>query len=165
MILSFSVQTMLPYIRAGVRQAHGEHVGDERVKRQTIRPRGPRAARLLASAREAYWTHPYDLHLWWKSRTPQREHLGTISGGGHIYPITILHSTVISPDKAEYPILRIDGPRGWRVGDAMLFWSPDHGGDEFAREVLADGFDTVEAFRDFFVPRVGDKFEGALFRW
>lgn len=40
MLISFSEESMLPSIRAGIRQAHGEDVGGARVKRQTIRGRG-----------------------------------------------------------------------------------------------------------------------------
>lgn len=164
MILSFSVPAMLPYIEAGIRQHAGEDVDAERVKRQTIRRRGPRAEKLLGWDTIAH-TQPYDLHLWWKSRTPQRRHLGTIAGGSKVYPITILHSTVEPPDGPPYPIIRIDGPRGWREGDAMLFWSGDYSDPAFRAEARADGFDSAQAFRDYFVPNLGDRFEGILFKW
>lgn len=165
MILSFSVDAMRPYIVAGIRQALGMDVGDARVKRQTIRPRGPRAIKMLERAVNAGWTHSYDLHMYWKARAPtQCAFLGKIEGGGYIYPITILHSTVEPPGAPSYPILRIDGPNGWRDGDSMLFWSEGEF-NAFSHEVYADGFDTVAAFRDYFVPNVGDRFEGALFKW
>lgn len=164
MLLSFSVPDMLPWIRAGIRQAKGEPVSG-RVKRQTIRRRGPRADALLKHAEQASWTHGYDLHLWWKSRTPERESLGVVEGGSWVYPITILHSSIELPGQEPYPCLRIDGPRGWRQGDAALFWSPGNPPGPFLAEAMADGFDTVESFRDYFVPNQGDVFEGVLFKW
>lgn len=164
MLLSFSIPEMLPYLEAGLRQRAGEDV-IARVKRQTIRQRGPRAEKLLEWAKDAFWTHPYDLHLWWKSRTPQRNHLGTVTGGSHVYPISILHSTVIPPNEPEYEIYRIDGPRGWRTGDSMIFWSPEHGGQSFETEAYADGFNSARDFAKYFVPNVGDTFDAILFKW
>ena len=67
MILSFSVPAMRPMIEAGLRQMRGETV-DERVKRQTIRARGPRAEKLLSYDPICH-SIGYDLQLWWKSRT------------------------------------------------------------------------------------------------
>lgn len=164
MLLSFSVPEMLPYIRAGLRQRAGEDVGDERVKRQTIRGLGPRNTKLLAE-RRLDRTISTDLHLWWKSRTRTREMLGVVSFP-KLFPINILHSRVEYPDGRTYPVIRIDGPSGWRDGDSMLFWSEgDEPGGGFGREVYADGFDTPQAFRDFFVPTMGDRFDGVLFKW
>lgn len=161
MLLSFSVPVMLPYIRAGLRQRAGEDVGGERVKRQTIRACGPRNQALLDHAKSAGWTIYQDLHLWWKSRTTEREFLGKVDPvGTRIYPINILHSTVTNPDGSSYPVVRIDGPRG------SLFWSEGYErGGAFEREAYVDGFDTPQAFRDFFVPNVGDRFDGVLFKW
>ena len=164
MLLSFSVPEMLPWIRAGIRQARGEPVSG-RVKRQTIRRLGPRGQMVLDHASRACWTCPYDLHLWWKSRTAERELLGVIAGGCRVYPVTILHSTVEPPGKPPYECIRIDGPRGWRKGDDVLFWSPGDPPGQFLAEAQADGFDSMEAFRDFFVPKLGDVFEGVLFKW
>lgn len=164
MILSFSVPAMLPYLRAGIDQAQGKEIGDARVKRQTIRARGPRAEKLLAWDTIAH-THPYDLHLWWKSRTPQRKHLGTIRGGGRIYAITILHSFTQSPGGPKEQCLKIDGCHQWDEGDSCYFWGPEHGGEKFAAFAHADGFESPEAFRDYFVPNLGDKFEGVMFKW
>jgi hypothetical protein len=169
MLLSFSVPEMLPMIRAGLRQRAGEDVGATRVKRQTIRARGPRAEKLIAWARGASWTIPYDLHLWWKSRTSEKEFIGKVECGTlppiAVYPISILHSYVEPPNAPRYPALRIDGPRGWRRGDAVLFWSEGDPGGSFISEVLNDGFDTPQAFRDFFVPNIGDRFDAILFKW
>ena len=156
---------MLPYIQAGIRQRNGEDVGAARVKRQTIRKRGPRADKILKWAEQAFWTHPYDLHLWWKSRTVQRCHLGTITGGGRVYPITILHSTVVPTSGPSYEVYRIDGPRGWRKGDAMIFWDREHGGQSFEEEAYTDGFDSAWDFVRFFVPNLGDKCHAAIFKW
>ncbi|RAI42812.1 hypothetical protein [Rhodoplanes roseus] len=164
MILSFSVPEMRPMIEAGLRQMRGEP-GDVRVKRQTIRARGPIAERLLA------WdpvgqTIPYDLSLWWKSRTAERAKLGDVPRAAvRVSPIEIWHTTVQDPGAPPRQILRIDGSRGWRAGDAMLFWSSRNRGAAFEAEVKADGFDTVAAFRDYFVPNPGDRFDGILYRW
>lgn len=165
MLISFSVPQMLPYIQAGIRQRAGENIFGQRVKRQTIRKRGPRAEKLLHCAVAAYWTHPYDLHLWWKSRTAQRAHLGTVAGGSKIYPISILHSNVVPPDSPPYETYRIDGPHGWRNGDAMLFWNPKDGGRSFEEEAYADGFDSARDFVQYFVPNLGDRFDAVIFKW
>ncbi|MGD9766814.1 MAG: hypothetical protein AB7U62_04150 [Pseudolabrys sp.] len=47
----------------------------------------------------------------------------------------------------------------------MLFWSPEHGGEPFEQEARADGFESAEAFRDYFVPNPGDRFDAILFKW
>lgn len=120
---------------------------------------------LLSFSIPAMRPHPYDLHLWWKSRTSERAALGVVRGGGRIYPVTILHSTVAAATCEPYEIYRIDGARGWRDGDAVLFWSPQHGDGEFEQEARADGFDSAAAFCAFFVPKLGDVFNGALFKW
>ena len=163
MILSFSVDSMRSMIVAGIAQRSGFPVEGRRVKRQTIRKRGPRAE-MLFKARNIDGSIPYDLHLWWKSRTPARENLGTVSYP-KVFPINILHSTVEPPDGPSYPVCRIDGPRGWRDGDAMLFWSPGDEPNGFCSEAYADGFDSPEAFRDYFVPNIGDRFDAILYRW
>src|SRR6185369_6733241 len=91
MLLSFSVPAMLPYVRAGIRQALGEDVGAERVKRQTIRRRGKRADQLLRWDRSGH-TIPLPLHLYWKSRTPKRCLLGVIPAQlVRVYRLQILH--------------------------------------------------------------------------
>jgi hypothetical protein len=164
MLLSFSVPAMLPYIRAGLRQRAGEDVGDERVKRQTIRGLGPRNTKLLAERRMDR-TISTDLHIWWKSRTRARERLGTVDFP-KLFPIDIWHTFIQPMNAPSYQVIRIDGPCGWRDGDATLFWSEgDEPGGRFEREAYADGFDTPQAFRDFFVPNMGDRFDGVLFKW
>lgn len=152
-------------ISAGIRQHHGEDVGAARVKRQTIRNRGPRARMLFAQARDRNGSSiRYDLHLWWKSRTPQRELLGTVCFP-KVWPINILHSQVEPVEGPNYQCIRIVGPRGWRDGAEGLFWSPGDAENGFTRETYADGFDSPEAFRDFFVPNLGDRFDAILFKW
>jgi hypothetical protein len=173
MLISFSVAEMLPYIRAGIRQASGEHV-IERVKRQTIRTRGARAEKLLAHAGEANWTIPYDLHLYWCSRSPKGKFLGLVEHV-RVYPIEMLHSSVQPADgRPEYQCLKIELPRAFPDSN-WQFWSPQDGGlrdgrlapdaNGFARFAYKDGFDSVEAFRDFFVPNRGDHFKGIVFTW
>lgn len=164
MLLSFSIPEMLPYVRAGIRQAKGEDIGNERVKRQTIRRIGPVAERCLRWDPICH-THPYELHLWWKSRTKAREHLGTISTGGKAYEISILHSFSQSPGGPKKQCIKIDGCYQWDEGDSCYFWDPENRDDKFEAFARADGFDSAEAFRDFFVPNEGDFFEGVLFKW
>ncbi|NEV79289.1 hypothetical protein DYI24_19855 [Rhodopseudomonas sp. BR0C11] len=165
MLISFSEASMLPYIRAGIRQARGEDVRGERVKRQTIRGRGQRAEKLLACDPVGH-TIPYSLDLWWKSRTPEREHLGGIDCSlVRVWPIEIWHSFIEYTDGSTSECIRINGPRGWRDGDAVLFWSPGDAAGAFAAEAYADGFDSPEAFRDYFVPNRGDRFDAVLFKW
>lgn len=167
MLISFSVPAMLPYIRAGLRQRRGEDVGGVRVKRQTIRRLGPRGLRLLQHDPIGH-TIPYDLQLWWKSRTPQRELIGEVrieDGGARVYGIDILHSEIVEPGGRRHPCIRIDGPRGWREGDVTLFWSPGDAPGPFHDEAHRDGFDSAEAFRDYFVPNDGDRFPAILFKW
>ena len=177
MMLSFSVPEMRPYLEAGLRQRKGEDVGAARVKRQTIRRRGPRADALIEHAEQACWTIPYELQLTWLARTKDCAPIGVASYGDpqphgiYAYPIEILHSSVVPPDAPEYQCLRIVLPRGF-VGGHFHFWSPQDGGratrtsaNGIARMAYADGFDSVEAFRDFFVPERGNRFDGILYRW
>lgn len=172
MILSFSVDSMRPYIEAGIRQALGEDVAGARVKRQTIRQRGAVAQRLLKWDTIA-GTHPYDLHLWWKSRSPKEAQLlGVIpnltrTARIRVYPITILHSSVKSIHEPEYPCFKIEGCHRWDEGDSCYFWSPgdDPAISKFAKFARADGFESPEAFAEYFVPRRGDHFNGVLYTW
>ncbi|UPT93916.1 hypothetical protein J4G48_0031905 [Bradyrhizobium barranii subsp. apii] len=167
MLISFSEPPMLPYIRAGLRQRRGEDIAGVRVKRQTMRKLGERGRKLLEWDPIGH-SIPYDLHLWWKSRTTERELIGEVrvqDGGIRVYALNILHSEIINPDGSRYPVCRIDGPRGWRAGDAMLFWSPGDEPNAFCAETFADGFDSPAAFRDYFVPNLGDRFDAILFKW
>lgn len=101
MLISFSEPPMLPYIRAGIRQALCEDVGAERVKRQTIRLRGKRAAQLLRRDPVGH-TIALPLHLYWKSRTPARELLGVIPWWlVRVYAIEIEHQQNLEVRIAE----------------------------------------------------------------
>lgn len=152
MLLSFSVTAMRPWIVNGLIQ-RGNPPGyvdkGERVKRQTIRADGPRAQRLLEVARLNGWKHPGRLDLWWKSRTKERQSLGCVTGF-ELYPVLISHHDIVA----------VDSP-----GVGFLKWSPAAGGADLVKFALADGFDSVEAFRDFFVPQHGDRFVGVVFKW
>lgn len=173
MILSFSEAPMRPMIEAGLRQRAGENVGRARVKRQTIRKLGPAAADLLERGTGGN-TIPCDLDLWWQLSGAAPAHLGTVDAGEapgiRVYWIEILHATVKPPGDAEYMCLRVVLPLCWQwQGDNrewMMFWSPSHkGGEALEAFARADGFDSVEAFRDYFVPNRGDRFEGILYVW
>src|SRR5690349_6226341 len=159
MLLSFSEPSMLPYVRAGIRQAWGDSVGNERVKRQTYRRRGPRSAKLLAHD-PIGGTIPYDLDLYWKSRTAEGERLGAIACQMvRVYAVDFLHSSVKPVEGPEYQCIRITGPRHcWEGTQGVMFWSPGETANGFAREAYRDGFDSPEAFRDYFVPNMGDRF-------
>lgn len=163
MLISFSEPEMLPYLNAGVRQARGEDVAGERVKRQTIRRLGTRAETLLAHDPICH-TIPYSLHLWWKSRTADRLHIGDVERA-RVYKINILNSHVEYPDGRIEPCFRIDGSRGWREGDSVLFWAPGEEPRGFVAETYADGFSSPEAFCSYFVPNRGDRFDGVIFKW
>ena len=148
MLLSFSVPEMLPYVRAGIRQAHGEHV-TERVKRQTIRAWGPQAERVLAAK-----TFPYRLSLWWKSRTKEREFLGSIECDGvQACQVEISHDATGRVTVYTYGSV------------LQMHWHPDRGGKKLTDFAYADGFDSPEAFRAYFVPNIGDVFKGIMFKW
>lgn len=152
MLLSFSVDYMRPMIEAGIKQeARKKLPKGTRVKRQTIRARGPVAERLL---RRAGSTHHImaALDLWWKSRTKTRAKLGYVMGF-HVYPIVITHLTSGN--------ILIDGlPKG------ALCWptnqEPDAAFTAFAR---ADGFETAKDFMAYFVPNPADEFIGILYKW
>ncbi len=120
--------------------------------------RGPRGAALIERARADGWRCPCPLHLWWKSRTKERAFIGKVEGA-ECKPLLIVRSQL-----PRGPIL-IGGEafKGDHVAYAtFLPEEPNMTADAFAR---ADGFDSVEAFRDFFVPKPGDVFEGVLFSW
>lgn len=149
MILSFSVPEMLPYIRSGLLQLKGEQVGGVRVKRQTIRKMGPQAERVLAAP-----AFPYRLSLWWKSRTKEREFLGSIEQADvKAYPIEIMNYRLV-----ETEIIQVTIP--------SIVFGTEHLFDERLAEFsYHDGFDSPEAFRDYFVPNAGDVFKGILYKW
>lgn len=172
MLISFSVEKMRPYIEAGIRQAKGEDVGGARVKRQTIRRMGPRWREIVEVVQRHDFYFPADLHLWWKSRTPQRERLGvigqTIATNIRIYPITIKYRMeTFSGEPDAVPTLWVKGPEGWRDGLRHIFTTDfDSTLDGPVKRVArADGFDSVSEFKDYFVPNLGDVFEGVLIKW
>lgn len=154
MLLSFSVPAMRPMVEAGLRQRAGEDIGNARVKRQTIRHLGPRAKAVLKRAEVDGWRCPYPLHLWWKSRTKERALMGLVEGA-RCLSIHIRHSehflglvgVILDADPSLLIVAADSDPKGMT---------------DFAR---ADGFDSVDAFRDFFVPKPGDRFDGVLFKW
>lgn len=144
MMLSFSVPSMRQMVVDGARQRAGENVGDARVKRQTIRGLGPRNRDLLERARANEWRFGYDLTLWWKSRTPQRCLLAEIKRAERM-PIFLV------PIRIEH-----------RQGCSFFLFVEGFCIEQLAKD---DGFENPEAFRDFFVPNPGDRFEGVLFKW
>ena len=50
---------------------------------------------------------------------------------------------------------------GW--GDNVMIVGFD--GQPEGKQAIKDGFDNPEAYRDYFVPRRGDRFDGILFKW
>ena len=152
MILSFSVPEMKPYIEAGLQQAKGVNI-KTRVKRQTIRKWGPQAERVLRHEK-----FPYRLSLWWKSRTSEREFLGSIEHDDvKAYPITIHHGDVG---------IYVEGCSAWDPHMNCYCWAKDAiPGVDFWAFSDADGFDSPEAFRDYFVPNPDDVFKGILYKW
>jgi len=158
MLISFSIPEMLPMIEAGLREREGVNIDGLRVKRQTIRARGDRYVAMLEGGSGRNWNCTHDLHLWWKSRTQERRHLGTIGAAtAKAFPIEIRNingTTVMS------------GPFGWIEKPRLsVSWSPLQGGEAFKAQAMKDGFASVEDFRDYFAPNPGDVFVGVLFRW
>lgn len=156
MILSFSAPEMLPYIRNGIVQAKGVSVGGARVKRQTIRREGEQSRRVLKllDDRGAF---PYRLHLYWKSRAPDREFLGVFEPEcAKAAPILIEHVVT----RREPPFIRIVA-----LGATSVFSEDNWPNKTFSDFSYADGFDSPEAFRDYFVPNPGDVFKGIVYRW
>lgn len=165
MLLSFSEPSMKQFVIDGLAQANGREI-TSRVKRQTIRRRGARGVRLLREAETAGPLLWYELHLWWKSRTQEREFFG-VAKPAWVYPIHILHSTVEPLDRPKYPLVRVVLPGTvYGEGQNCGFWSAtDEGGGLVSKVAHDDGFESVAAFRDYFVPNVGDEFTGILYRW
>lgn len=164
MMLSFTIAAMRPKIEAGLRERAvsgfprpGDYSSTEDVKRQTIRFRGPVWQRVLAEAKNGIVER--DLHLWWRSRTKNRERLGTVRGFG-IEPVTISRYSdaicTIHLASGSYSCAADGSLAVTRIDPEEAF------AHAFAR---ADGFDTFTDFVRFFVPRAGDRFCGALIRW
>lgn len=163
MMLSFTIDSMRSKIEAGLRERAvtgfprpAGYQSTEDVKRQTIRFRGPVWQRVLAEAKNGIVER--DLHLWWRSRTKNRERLGTVRGFG-IEPITI------SREGAFCGIYMQERGLIGALADGSVPALPDPGvilAHAFAR---ADGFDSFTDFARFFVPKPGDRFPGALIKW
>lgn len=163
MLLSFSIPSMRPMIEAGLRQLHGEDIGIERVKRQTIRAMGPRSQKLLQHDPGGQ-TIPYDLHLYWKSRTPERALLGVVPAARARVQQVRVERIGKSGDIPEH----VNFWRWQAMSTAPRLWTSYVGTPAdtgFAIEAFADGFFSAQAFADFFVPQCGDRFDGIIFRW
>jgi len=164
MMLSFTIDSMRPKIEAGLRERAvtgfprpAGYQSTEEVKRQTIRFRGPVWQRVLAEAKNGIVER--DLHLWWRSRTKNRERLGVVRSFS-IEPVTILR-----PSAATCCIqlgnMTLEAPADGSISSALP--SPLlYVAHSFAH---ADGFDSFKDFVRFFVPGPGDRFPGALIKW
>lgn len=185
MMLSFSIPSMRVMIEAGLREravtgfpqqdasGRAASAASIRTKRQSIRRRGPVWQRVLAESEggpEKGGRVERDLHLWWKSRTPEREKLGTVRGF-EIFPVTIFHGAEDGMRPRETGFVRVALPPdrilfGYAdFSDALSAASPDFGATSACAFAYADGFDEWLDFVNFFVPRPGDRFPGALIRW
>ena len=157
MLLSFSVDEMRPMIEAGLRQRNGHDVGTARVKRQTIRALKARGKAILDAAKPNDWRCPYDLHLWWKSRTPARALLGVVDGA-RAMPVMIRHSLLM---RGSVEI--VTAVQGGKMD--IIVGLPSEGSGRAYDFARADGFEGLDDFIEFFVPRQCDVFEGVLFTW
>lgn len=174
MMLSFSVPAMRPMIEAGLRQRGGEKLPDAaRVKRQTIRARGPVWQRVLGESeggRDLGGRVERDLHLWWKSRTKERALMGVVRGF-EIYPVTIFHGAEDATRALETGFIQVVFPRdcilfGYaNFSDALSCAGADFGATSACAFAYADGFGEWRDFVNFFVPHPGDRFAGALIKW
>lgn len=173
MLLSFSIPEMRVMIEAGLaeRQATGFPAsaaatsasprGGARTKRQTIRARGVQWQRVLAETEGGQTGGgkvERDLHLWWKSRTKERRHLGTLRGF-EAYPVSIAYVT--GHVEIRLPTFNTSSPV---VATALADLRP--GKHIFAHDIARDdGFDQWLDFVNFFVPKPGDRFAGVLIKW
>ena len=144
MLLSFSIPEMRPMIEAGIRQHDGEDIGDFRVKRQTIRRiRSDRSPwRRLVPGRT--------LHLWWKSRTPERRFLGEVT-------CSLAQRLAIEPGTVtdRWVFLIEDEGRGWRPLSASE-----------CRELAdLDGFNHPDELVAFLKPGAVANWRGVVIRW
>ncbi len=182
MLLSFSIPSMRPMLLAGLHQRLGDDVGVERTKRQTIRALGgnrPRARnRLLLERAQASgsWALGYDLQLWWKSRTKERSLIGEVVDGSptpiRLYPITIMQRTADMARHDGFAIIvktMVPGFESRAASEVTITWEyrlrPPNAPEELCKLAWDDGFDDAYAFADFFVPNVGDRFDGVLIKW
>lgn len=162
MLLSFSHAAMLPMIEAGL-------ASDEdgvRVKRQTIRRMGPRGQALLKHDPLGH-TIPYDLHLWWKSRTAEKRLIGIVACPRiKVWPIHISRFVAEQLDGTTLPVLKVVISWGANRADHVFYHTIGGLGlGGITRIAHADGFDSAEAFGDYFVPNTGDVFDGILYKW
>lgn len=176
MLLSFSHEAMRGYVESGFDQAHGLGGDGTRVKRTTIRRLGVRYSRLLDySATTAF----VPVHLWWKSRTPERKLIGEVKLLA-IERIEIRRESYVGQPwlvvRGQPALFALFGepledhwieaatPLFSDVADQVLGASPlaERG---LARIAYRDGFYTQRAFADYFVPKLGDRFEGVALRW
>jgi len=149
MLLSFSHDDMRPMIVNGLRQLAGEPIGRGWVKRQTIREFGPMNQKLFG---DKLHLSDLTLHLWWKSRTPARFKFGEVTGRGTRIEI----SNRLGPHSGRSWVVVEDQGKAnlWTLGMPSM--------EDFA---LADGFNSEDDFREYFVPEPGDVFDGVLFQW
>lgn len=157
--LSFSIDPMLPMIVQGLKDAEAEFhetflpwfagtfwpaLSPEveasargRVKRQSIRAERPGAASPWARIKEGS-----TLHVKLKARHPTLGRPVATVKAISAHPITIENNGGdVFTDTSD--LLRIGRSDIWHL----------------------DGFQTAEAFRDYFVPKPGDVFRGFLIRW
>lgn len=163
MMLSFSVPKMRPYVEAGLRERaitgfprpYNLPVSGERVKRQSIRHRGPVWQRMIGEAKDGRVER--DLHLWWKSRTKERALLGVVRGF-EIEAISIEHrgGNCLIHRPMSTAAARADGFSPVLPGFERML------AHKFA---WADGFEDFASFVSYFVPKPGDRFVGALIKW
>lgn len=171
MMLSFSMPSMRPMIEAGLREravtgfppsregASADRPaaqGGSRTKRQTIRHRGPVWQRMIAEAINGRVER--DLHLWWKSRSSERELLGVVRGF-HIEAIAIENCAgdclIHRPSITSCAPADGSSPSALPDVEFMLAHA-------MARD---DGFEDFAAFARYFAPNPGDRFAGALIKW
>lgn len=175
-LLSFSIPEMLPNLIAGLDvagayreegafEAHSAwartNFGQDpesavRLKRQTIREYDPDTSSLRSPY--ARIKAGYTAHIWWKSRSAQRRKLGSV-------PITsITHVEIKHSMTANRKEVMLDIDTGGTVQRfcTAFGWKDQNAITLFARR---DGFNGLEDFRDYFVPKPGDTFRGVLIEW
>lgn len=90
------------------------------------------------------------LRLWWKSRTKERRLLAEVEARS----VTFIQMENAAGFLFIYPMVFSEGT-GWVKGETM-------DSRQFAYD---DGFDNVDACRDYFVPEVGATFKGVIIKW
>jgi len=162
MLVSYSIPKMRPMIEAGLAERAGEALPEGcRVKRQTIRARGPQWLRVLAASEGGSAKGgkvDRDLHHWWKSRTKERALLGVVRGF-EIYPVAISRGR--GGEGGRY--ITVSFPDRYIMGlptKLRIAWAP-----ELFDFACKDGFESAASFAEFFVPEPGDRFPGVLIKW